>query len=79
MHLCAKMQEVVFLELKKYIADLQKKITTIEDLTGFYYIGYVTSSYLDSIVNSTRTNFEYDDTRGKYLYTELEKILWFPQ
>ena len=62
LHLCANMQEVLSIELKKKIPDLQKKIVPLDDPTGFYYIGYVTGKYLDSIVNTTRTNFEFDET-----------------
>lgn len=62
LHLCANMQEVLSFDLKKKIPDLQKKIVPIDDPIGFYYIGYVTGRYLDSIVNTTRTNFEFDET-----------------
>ncbi len=62
LHLCANMQEVESYELKTYIPDLQKKILPFDDPAGFYYVGYVTSTYLDSIVNTTRTGFNYDET-----------------
>ena len=60
--LCANMQEVDTIELKKYIPNLHKKIKISDELIGdFFYVGYVTSNYLDSIVNTTRTAFEYDE------------------
>ena len=61
LHFCANMQEVQTIPLKKYIPDLQKKISTTDDPKGFYYVGYVVSPYLDSIVNTTRTQFDYDE------------------
>lgn len=61
LHLCANKQEVTTLELKNYIPDLQKKIFPDNDPIGFYYLGYVTSKYLDDIVNTTRTGFDYDE------------------
>ena len=61
LHFCANMQEVNSIDLKKYIPDLQKKVISNDDPKGFYYVGYVSSAYLDSIVNTTRTAFEYDD------------------
>lgn len=61
LHLCANLQEVTSVELKKYIPDLQKKIVPINYPKGFYYVGYVTGSYLDSAVNTTRTAFEFDE------------------
>lgn len=60
--LCANMQEVETVELKKYIPNLQKKIKTNNETVGdFFYVGYISGNYLDSIVNSTRTSFEYDE------------------
>lgn len=61
LHLCANLQEVTSVELKKYIPDLQKKIVPIDYPKGFYYVGYVTGSYLDGAVNTTRTGFEFDE------------------
>ena len=48
-------------ELRQNIKFLQKKIISATDPVGFYYIGYITSSYLDSVVNTTRTGFEFDE------------------
>jgi len=61
LHLCANMQEVLSVDLKKQIPDLQKKIIPKDDPIGFYYVGYLTSAYLDSIVNTTRTGFDFDE------------------
>lgn len=61
LHLCANMQEVLSFDLKKQIPDLQKKIIPKDDPIGFYYIGYLTGVYLDSIVNTTRTGFDFDE------------------
>ncbi|MDO4981965.1 MAG: hypothetical protein Q4E35_00215 [Eubacteriales bacterium] len=62
LHLCANMQEVESFELKKFIPDLHRKIIPIDEPTGFFYIGYVSGQYLDSIVNPTRTGFVFDET-----------------
>lgn len=61
LHLCANMQEVLSFDLKKQIPDLQKKIIPKDDPIGFYYVGYLTGEYLDSIVNTTRTGFDFDE------------------
>ncbi|WP_319403971.1 hypothetical protein [uncultured Anaeromusa sp.] len=60
LHLCANMHEVKSVDLSKYIPELQKKIHSLDNSVGFYYVGYLTSSYLDSIVNTTRTDFKFD-------------------
>lgn len=66
LNLCANMQEVSSIELKKYIPNLQKKIKTLDEAIGdFFYVGYVTSNYLDSIVNTTRTSFEFDEINNQ--------------
>ncbi len=65
LHLCANMQEVSSVELKKHIPDLSRKIIPDDDIKGFYYVGYITGDYLDSIVNVTRTDFEYDEKNGQ--------------
>lgn len=65
LHLCANMQEVLSVELKKYIPDLQKKIISNDNLDGFFYVGYVTGDYLDSKVNTTRTDFDFDENNGQ--------------
>lgn len=77
LHFCANMQEVNSVDLKRYIPNLQKKVVSNDDTIGFYYVGYVTGSYLDSIVNTTRTAFEYDDDdrQPSYLGTGKGAIL----
>ncbi len=65
LHLCANMQEVLSIELKKYIPDLQKKIISNDNLGGFFYVGYVASKYLDAKVNTTRTDFDFDENNGQ--------------
>lgn len=61
LHLCANMQEVKSVDLKNHIPNLQKRIYTKEYPKGFFYVGYVTGSYLDSIVNTARTGFDFDE------------------
>ena len=61
LHLCANMQEVSAIELKRHIPDLQTRIHAEGDQKGFYYVGYVTSNYLDTAVNVTRTGFDFDE------------------
>ena len=55
LHLCANMYDVTAINLKTKIPDLQSRINTSDMPDGFYYCGYITSDYLDSIVNSSRT------------------------
>lgn len=62
LHLCANMQEVESVELKNLIPNLHKKLYPNDDPVGFYYVGYVTSAYLDSVVNPTRTGFVFDES-----------------
>lgn len=61
LHFCANMHEVKSMELDKHIPDLSKKIIPDDASKPFYYAGYVTGEYLDSIVNTTRTAFDYDE------------------
>ena len=65
LHLCANMQEVSAIELKRHIPDLQTRIHAEGDQKGFYYVGYVTSNYLDTAVNVTRTGFDFDENGGQ--------------
>lgn len=59
-HFCANNLDVNSIELKNYMPNLQKKILS-EDEDGFYYDGYISSEYLDSVVNSSRTGFAFDE------------------
>lgn len=61
LHYCANMHEVKSIELKKHIPDLSKKIVPDDVSKPFYYAGYLTGEYLDSIVNTTRTAFDFDE------------------
>lgn len=61
LHFCANMHEVKSEDLKSYIPDLRKKITPNDAFKPFYYSGYLTGDYLDSVVNTTRTAFEWDE------------------
>lgn len=65
LHLSANMQDVCAVDLKKYIPNLQKKIAPENGEMPFYYVGYITSPYLDSIVNTTRTEFDFDERHGQ--------------
>jgi hypothetical protein len=59
LHLCANKREVKSYQLNKYLTNLQGRIY---DETGnsFYYAGFLSSSYLDGAVNSSRTNFDFE-------------------
>lgn len=59
LHLCANKREVKSYNLNKVLPNLQGRIQE-EDGQGFYYAGFLTSDYLDSAVNSSRTNFEFE-------------------
>ena len=59
LHFCANMYDVTAINLKNKIPDLQSRINTSDMPDGFYYCGYITSDYLDSIVNSSRTKLEF--------------------
>ena len=63
LHLCANKQDVDSVDLKRYMPEMQKKIeASVEDGGSFYYVGYVTSPYLDSLVNTTRTAFDFEES-----------------
>lgn len=68
LHLCANMQEVSSVDLSKHIPELQKKIYPVNNPTGFYYVGYLAGTYLDSIVNTTRTEFNFDETGSQIAF-----------
>jgi hypothetical protein len=59
LHLCANKREVKSYQLNKYLPNLQGRIY---DETGksFHYAGFLSSSYLDGAVNSSRTNFDFE-------------------
>lgn len=59
LHLCANNREVKPVDLKKKIPDLTRKINS--DDGNFYYVGYLTGPYLDSIVNTDRYEFNFID------------------
>ena len=59
LHLCANNREVKPVELKKRIPDLAKRINGEEG--SFYYVGYLTGDYLDSIVNTDQYEFNFVD------------------
>lgn len=61
LHFCANMYEVMSVKLKNKIPELQTSIVTKDEPEGFYYCGYLTSEYLDSIVNISRTKFDFFD------------------
>ena len=73
LHFCANMQEVESVELKNYIPNLQKRIVPPSEPAGFFYVGYIVSSYLDSIVNVTRTKFDYDEKDAQISLTGTGK------
>ena len=61
LHLCANNREVLSIDLKKKINNLQSRIS--ESGECFYYAGYLMGEYLDQNVNNTRTNFEFADNQ----------------
>ena len=54
----------VFESIKK-VSEIAQNELSDDDIKGFYYVGYVTGDYLDSVVNVTRTDFEYDEKDGQ--------------
>lgn len=60
LHLCANKREVRSYALSKHLLNLQSRITD-EDGSAFYYAGFLSSSYLDNAVNSSRTNFNFEN------------------
>ena len=67
LHLCANEREVRSIALDKFFPNLQRKIMDGTE-TGFYYCGYLTGSYLDRSVNSSRIGFDFTEEQQ----TELE-------
>lgn len=60
LHLCANMQEVKDVTLSPHIPNLRTKIPFLDKSGSFYYVGYVSSNYLDNHVSSTRTSFKFE-------------------
>jgi hypothetical protein len=60
LHLCANQREVRSIKLGKFFPNLQQKIDDGTE-TGFFYCGYLTSSYLDEKVNNSRMDFNFAD------------------
>lgn len=59
LHLCANKREVRSYNLNKTLPNLQGRIRD-EEGQSFFYAGFLTSDYLDSAVNASRTNFEFE-------------------
>jgi hypothetical protein len=55
LYLCANNRLVETKELEKYITDLDREIF---DRCGFWYVGVLSSQYLDKAVNTARTAFD---------------------
>lgn len=60
LHFCANKREVKSFKLNRILTNLQGRIQDGTE-TGFYYAGFLTSKYLDSAVNPSRTNFEFEE------------------
>lgn len=58
LYLCANNRLVETKELEKYITDLDREIF---DKCGFWYVGVLSSQYLDKAVNTARTAFDIPD------------------
>ena len=58
LYLCANNRLVETKELEKYITDLDREIF---DKCGFWYVGVLSSQYLDEAVNTARTAFDIPD------------------
>lgn len=76
LHFCANNREVKSYDLSKRIPDLQKKI--VSDDKSYYYVGYLTGSYLDERVNSNRTEFAFDEKTmiDSFGMEQLEEIVF---
>ncbi len=59
LHLCANNREVKSYPLANVIPNLNKKISNGD--TSFYYVGYISGSFLDEAVNSDRYEFSFKD------------------
>lgn len=63
-HLCANCREVYNKKVAPYIPNLNKKIKDDEG-NSFLYLGYLSGEYLDSCVNSERTDFNLEEDNGE--------------
>lgn len=61
LHLCANNREVKSFSLSNDIPNMQKKI--ISDSGSFYYVGYLTGSYLDEAVTPERSDFNFAESQ----------------
>lgn len=59
LHLCANKREVKSYDLSKFISNMQRRLTT--ENGNCYYVGYLTSDYLDEAINIERSEFEFED------------------
>lgn len=59
LHLCANNREVKSYVLSNYIPDMKKKLINGED--SYYYVGYLAGDYLDDVVNTERSDFDFSD------------------
>ncbi len=73
LHFCANNREVKSFDLSKEIPDLQKKILSGEK--SFYYVGYLTGSYLDEAVNTNRTAFDFDEVESLFDVISTQELL----
>lgn len=60
LYLCANNRNVNHIDLRKHIPNLQAHISSDNNKKKWYF-SYLTSSYLDNIVNSERTAFNYPE------------------
>jgi len=61
LHLCANRREVKSFLLKQYLPNLRAGRIYDDSTDGFYYAGFLTGAYLDSTVNNSRTNFDFEE------------------
>ena len=59
LYLCADNRNVTKIDLRKYIPNLQSNISSDNDGKKKWYFAYLTSEYLNDIVNSERTDFNF--------------------
>ena len=59
LYLCADNRNVSKIDLRKYIPNLQSNISSSDDGKKKWYFAYLTSEYLNDMVNSERTDFNF--------------------
>lgn len=72
LYMCADNRQVEHVDLRKHIPNLQSNISN-EDGKKKWYFAYLTSKYLNDMVNSERTEFNFPAEDKSGIFTDISK------